>query len=121
VNPGEAGAVCREPPSLYHNARNAMSDATTATAKPRLSVGAHVRVRGGVLDPDYPDLSIDGWAGTIVRTNDDSMTPCLVRWDWNTLEHASPTGQSRRKGDGLAFEEMWLAEDDLLVDLSSDD
>jgi len=90
------------------------------TAKRRLWVGAHVRVRFGVLDSDYPDLSIDGWAGTIVRTNDDSTTPYLVRWDWNTLEHADPSGQARRKQDGLACEEMWLAEDNLLVDPSSD-
>ena len=76
MNPGEAGAVGSESPHLYHNAKTAMSDTTTATAKPRLSVRAHVRVRCGVLDPDYPDLSIEGWAGTIVRTNVDSMTPC---------------------------------------------
>jgi hypothetical protein len=98
-----------------------MSHTTASTAKPRLWVGAHVHVRFGVLNPDYPDLSIDDWAGTIVRTNDDSMTPCLVRWDWDTLEHADPVGQSRRKEDGLTFEEMWLAEGDLVLDSSSDD
>ena len=97
-----------------------MSHATMPTAHPRLWVGAHVRVRFGVLDPDYPDLSIDGWTGTIVRTNDDSTTPCLVRWDWNTLEHAESTGHARWKEDGFASEEMWLAESDLLVDPLSD-
>jgi hypothetical protein len=121
MNPGEAGAVGSDRSHLDDKARTAMPHTTTATAKLRLSVGAHVHVRFGVLDPDYPDLSIDGWAGTIVRTNGDSMTPCLVRWDWDTLEHADPIGQSRREEDGLTFEEMWLAEDDLLVDPSSED
>jgi hypothetical protein len=91
-----------------------------ATLAPtQLSVGSNVRVRFGVLDPDYPDLFITGWTGTIVRTNDNRRTPCLVRWDWNTLEHADPTGQLRRKQDGLVLEEMWLAEEDLSVDPSS--
>ncbi len=96
-----------------------MPQVLTTTAPARLSVGTNVRVRFGVSDPDYPDLSIGGWAGTIVRTNDDSTTPCLVRWDWNTLAHADSTGQARRKLDGLASEEMWLAEEDLLADPSS--
>jgi hypothetical protein len=90
------------------------------TAPPRLWVGAHVRVHFGDLDRDYPDLSLEGWAGTIVRTNDDSATPCLVRWDWNTLERAEAIGHTRRKPNGLLSEEMWLAEDDLLVDPSAD-
>jgi hypothetical protein len=90
----------------------------TTMAPSPLSVGSNVRVRFGVLDPDYPDLTIGGWEGTIVRTNDRKTTPYLVRWDWNTLEHADSTGQARRKQDGLMFEEMWLAEEDLSVDPS---
>jgi hypothetical protein len=93
-----------------------MFDTTTPMADPRLSIGAHVRVRFGVLDPKYPDRSIAGWAGIIVRTNDTRATPCLVRWDWNTLEHAASNERTRRRQDGMVFEEMWLAEDDLLVD-----
>jgi hypothetical protein len=84
-------------------------------APARLSVGSYVRVRCGVLDPDYPDLTIGGWEGTVVRTNDRKTTPCLVRWDWNTLARADSTGLTRRKLDGLVFEEMWLAEQDLSV------
>jgi hypothetical protein len=77
-------------------------------------------VNFGVLDRDCRDLSIEGWAGTIIRTNDASATPCLVRWDWNTLARADSTGEARTTQDGLAPEEMWLAEDNLLADPLSD-
>jgi hypothetical protein len=97
-----------------------MSYVTLPTADARLWVGAHVRVHFGARDRDYPDLSIEGWTGTIVRTNDESATPCLVRWDWNTLEHAHSTGQVPRTRNGRMSEEMWLAEDALLVNPSSD-
>jgi hypothetical protein len=97
-----------------------MSYATMPTAQARLCVGTHVRVRFGVLDQDYPDVSIEGWTGKLMRTSDDSVTPCLVRWDWNTLERADSTGQGQRNQDGLVCEEMWLAEDDLSVEPSFD-
>jgi hypothetical protein len=104
---------------LDRKERIAMSHKTMTD--PQLGVGVCVRVRCGVVDPDYPDLSIAGWTGTIVQTNDDRATPCLVHWDWNTLEHADPAGQARRKQNGLEWEEMWLAEEDLLVDPASAD
>ncbi len=96
-----------------------MPQVMTTMRPAQLSVGSYVRVRFGVLDPDYPDLTIGGWEGTIVRTNDRKKAPCLVRWDWNTLAHADSAGQARRKQDGLVFEEMWLAEEDLSLDPSS--
>jgi hypothetical protein len=119
MNPGETGEEYTEVSRRYPGKRAAIALATKP-AKPRLCVGEHVRVHFGVLDRDYPDVSIEGWAGTIMRTDDDRATPCLVRWDWNTLERAHSTRQGRRNQDGVASEEMWLAEDDLLVDPSSD-
>lgn len=32
-------------------------------------VGDNVRVRHGVMDNDYPDMPIGGWAGTISETH----------------------------------------------------
>ena len=93
-----------------------MSQVMTATMPTRLSVGTNVRVRFGVADPDYPDSSIGGWAGTIARIDDDDTAPCLVRWDGNTLENADPAGRTQCERDDFALEEMWLAEEDLSVD-----
>jgi hypothetical protein len=97
-----------------------MSHTVMPAVPPQLWVGAHVRVHFGDLDQGFPDLSIEGWAGTITRTNDDRATPCLVRWDWNTLERANAIGHAPRKQNGFVPEEMWLAEEDLLVDPSTD-
>ena len=36
---------------------------------PRLNVGDKVRVSTGVSDPDYDDLTIGGWAGTIADSS----------------------------------------------------
>ena len=33
----------------------------------RFNVGDRVRVRSGTPDPDYDDLTIGGWAGTIAE------------------------------------------------------
>jgi hypothetical protein len=37
--------------------------------------GDRVRVRRGVTDPDFPDLSIGGWAGTVAEV-DTGPSPC---------------------------------------------
>jgi hypothetical protein len=92
------------------------SQATMAMPRSRLPVGTNVHVRFGVADPDYPDLSIDGWEGTVAQIDGDSTAPCLVHWNRSTLENTSPTSHVRSVHDDLVVEEMWLAEDDLLID-----
>ena len=36
-----------------------------ATHQSAFQVGARVRVKSGVADPDYPDIPLGGWVGTI--------------------------------------------------------
>ena len=36
----------------------------------RFSVGDAVRVRAGVIDPDFPDIPLDGWAGVIAECDE---------------------------------------------------
>jgi hypothetical protein len=31
----------------------------------RFAAGAHVRVKPGTTDPDFPDIPLGGWAGTV--------------------------------------------------------
>ena len=58
-------------------------------------IGDKVRVRHGVLDNDYPDMPLGGWAGTISETHDDTY---LVRWSKETLAAIHPVYKSRVKG-----------------------
>lgn len=36
--------------------------------QPRFGPGEKVRVRHGVIDPDFPDIPIGGWAGKVQET-----------------------------------------------------
>ena len=49
-------------------------------------IGAKVRVRSGVRDPDFPDIPLGGWAGTVkeVERAEGEVT-CLIAWDRATL------------------------------------
>ena len=39
------------------------------TAPPRFEPGAKVRVKRGVIDPDFPDIPLGGWAGPSRRSS----------------------------------------------------
>ena len=83
---------------------------------PRFSIGDKVRVRSGVCDPDYDDLTIGGWAGTVGEVERGSPPTCLVRWNGETLKSQSSIYRRRCERDGFDGEEMWLGEDDLEPD-----
>src|ERR687885_2256291 len=80
---------------------------------------ARSRVRGkaGTTDPDFPDLPLGGWTGT-VREIDRNAHPAsyLVEWDRHTLRHIDPAYRSRCEGQGLDLGRMWLGEGGLKPD-----
>ena len=41
---------------------------------PRFAVGDRVRVKQGTADPDFPDILLGGWAGTITEVNHDGKS-----------------------------------------------
>ena len=50
------------------------------------AVGDKVRVRRGVADPEYPDLPLGGWAGSVAEVDARSSPPMyFVRWSRETL------------------------------------
>ncbi len=80
----------------------------------RFALGAAVRVRPGTADPDFGDIPLGGWAGTIEEVSRRSRPPTyLVRWNQSTLEQMHPVYRKRCERDGLEFDSMWLAETDL--------
>jgi hypothetical protein len=83
----------------------------------RFAAGAQVRVKLGTTDPDFPDIPLGGWAGTIREVNQRSAPPIyLIEWNKHTLDHMHPIFRKRCERDGLELESMWLGEDDLETD-----
>jgi hypothetical protein len=83
----------------------------------RFTAGAPVRVRPGTTDPDFPDIPLGGWAGTILEVDQRSDPPTyLIEWNRHTLDHMHPVYRKRCERDGLEPDSMWLGEDDLEPD-----
>ncbi len=83
----------------------------------RFAVGTPVRVRPGIMDPDFADIPLGGWAGTITEVDERSAPPTyLIEWNKHTLEHMHPVYRKRCERDGLGLESMWLGQDDLEPD-----
>ena len=80
------------------------------------SKGDRVRVKAGVRDPDFPDMPLGGWAGTVEEVEKGRPVSYLVRWDRRTLDAIHPVFRSRCERDGLEVERMSLAEEDLEPD-----
>jgi hypothetical protein len=82
-------------------------------APPRFAVGDEVRVTCGTRDPNFPDIPLGGWAGTISEVDDDYPPNYLVEWNKQTLDQMHPIFRKRCARDDLEFEYMWLQEADL--------
>ena len=76
-----------------------------------------MRVKPGTTDPDFPDIPLGGWAGTIREVDQRSTPPTyLIEWNKHTLDHMHPVYRKRCERDGLGLESMWLGEDDIEPD-----
>jgi len=81
------------------------------------SIGDKVRVRRGVVDPDYPDLALGGWAGTVRKVETHGGKPgYLVEWSKATLDAIHPVFKHRCERDGMDHGMMQLGEKDLEPD-----
>src|SRR5947209_4613424 len=91
-----------------------MARAESGSASPRFTPGAKVRVKRGVTDPDFPDIPLGGWAGTVKEVERaKGETTLLVAWNRATLRAMHPIYRKRCERDGLELEAMWLGEEDL--------
>ena len=78
---------------------------------------SRVRVKAGVLDPDFPDIPLGGWRGRVVEANGGEKPPVyLIEWDRQTVESAHPIYVKRCERDGLDGDKMWLGESDIEQD-----
>jgi hypothetical protein len=80
-------------------------------ARPLLKVGDAVRVKDGVMDPDYEEQCLGGWTGTIMDIDRDSDPPLvLIAWDKKTLtELIGVEVLARASQQNLDAKVIWLA------------
>ena len=56
-----------------------MSQTKKAQTAARFAVGDAVRVRSGVMDPEFPDMPLGGWAGKITKVEQGDSPLYLIR------------------------------------------
>ncbi len=79
----------------------------------RFTAGARVRVKLGVKDPDFPDKDLGGFKGTISQVEQGKTANCLVQWSLATLDRLRPACRDFCESEDVAFDKMWLLEEDL--------
>jgi len=82
----------------------------STAAKRRLALGDTVRVKDGVMDPDYDGYWIGGWSGEIIALDTwEQMPMALIAWDASTQrDRIDPEVRRRAASQGLSVAQMWL-------------
>lgn len=83
----------------------------------KYKIGDIVKVKEGVADPDFEELTIADWQGTIIEAEPiNAKGECpryLIRWDNKTLNEMSDEYLERAEIEGLDSNEMYLYESDI--------
>lgn len=83
-------------------------------APAKFATDTQVRVKPGITVPDFEDIPLGGWSGTIAEVDRRSNPPTyLIEWDRRTLDAMHPVYRNRCERDGLGLENMWLGEDEI--------
>jgi hypothetical protein len=94
-----------------------MADPEEIPTRPHFEPGAKVRVRYGVTVPDFEDIPLGGWTGTVETVEHfEDQTDYEVEWDRRTLDAMHPVYRKRCERDGLDVQTMWLTGEDLEPD-----
>ncbi len=94
-----------------------MASNNSKSVRPHFEVGEKVRVKPGVAAPDYEDIPLGGWAGTITGIEqDEGQVVYEIEWDEKTLKSMHPVYRKRCERDDLELESMWLDDEDLEAD-----
>jgi hypothetical protein len=90
--------------------RTQRSRSQSTAARRRLTLGDIVRVKDGVMDPDYDGYCIGGWSGEIIAFETWEQTPmALIAWDASTQrDRIAPEVRRRAASQGLSAAQMWL-------------
>lgn len=78
-----------------------------------LPTGTRIRVRPGVMSPDFPEISFAGWTGHVTEASGKPpLMSYFVEWDAATMS-AQPEYVQRCESQQLFFSMAKLAEHDL--------
>lgn len=71
-------------------------------AKNKFSAGTRIRVKEGISSPEFPEISINGWTGTITEIAGKKSQPkYMIEWDEPTLEKMPPEYLEKCEQDKL--------------------
>src|ERR687885_2872356 len=90
--------------------RTQRSRSQSTAARRGLTLGDSVRVKDGVMDPDYDGYCIGGWSGAIIALDTREQMPmALIAWDATTQrDRIDPEVRRRAASQGLSAAQIWL-------------
>lgn len=94
-----------------------MSATKKGPVNARFKVGDQIRVKPGVSDPDFPDMPLGGWSGTVTEVIEhEGRINCGFRLDERTLASLHPIYKQRCEIDGLDYGSMGLSQEEIEPD-----
>jgi hypothetical protein len=79
-----------------------------------IAEGMKVKVREGVMSPEFPEISIGGWSGTVCEvTGKASPTSCVIEWDADTVSKMPQDYVTKCEQGGLYHLMACLSEDNI--------
>jgi Calcium binding len=91
-----------------------MPDPEKPMTTPHFKVGDQVRVKPGVTDPDFLEMPLGGWTGTVTEVIEhEGQVNCVFKLDDRTLASLHPIIVRRSEIDGLDYKFMGLDQEDI--------
>lgn len=76
--------------------------------------GVRVRVRDGVSSPEFPEVSLAGWTGTVLETSGKPPeVKVILEWDADTLSSMPKDYVARCEAQQLYYQMACLGEADV--------
>jgi hypothetical protein len=80
------------------------------------AAGTRVRVRAGVMSPEFPEISISGWTGSVTEAvGKPPMVASIIEWDQPTLDAMPAEYVQECEAQQLYYRMAHLNESDLEV------
>ena len=78
--------------------------------------GSRIRVKPGINSPEFPEISLAGWTGTVVETTGKPPEQkAIIEWDTQTIESMPKDYISKCEADQLYYVMASLNSDDIEI------
>lgn len=82
----------------------------------KIKIGDSVRVKKGVMDPDFKGFLIQGYQGTVFEINEYPDEILIgIKWDKKTLSKMPRQMRNRCRNQDLEYEKMYLSSNDVEI------